>query len=150
MHYNDYSLYSHFLSEPVSSAYNIGWLDVENEFKKGAVPVGFVDKLNSIIIGTNSFNAQISRKRSARKCKLCNSDYISIENQEGKEVLGAANLLIPYAQNTYFIAPTMVGHYISYHNYMPPEEFISAVLCVDTSIPYFADQIYLELISGKF
>ncbi|WP_278263247.1 hypothetical protein [Nocardia sp. AG03] len=46
----------------------------------------------------------------------------------GLEALGNGEILVRGAVGECYIAPVMIIHYVLLHNYLPPREFIDAVL----------------------
>lgn len=46
----------------------------------------------------------------------------------GLEALGNGEILVRGAADECYIAPVMIVHYIELHNYLPPREFMDAVL----------------------
>ncbi|MFT0214070.1 hypothetical protein VQ643_15955 [Pseudomonas sp. F1_0610] len=63
--------------------------------------------------------------------------------KERSYLLGTANILIPSVDYQYFFcAPTLIYHYVEINNYLPPEEFIEAVLNFDFTRPFNALEIY--------
>ncbi|WP_249375347.1 hypothetical protein [Streptomyces sp. I05A-00742] len=43
-------------------------------------------------------------------------------------LLGTAELRVVSADGTWFIAPDLVLHYVTDHGYLPPDDFVEAVL----------------------
>lgn len=131
-----YELPENFTKEKF--AYCIGWLGRDNlDFKTGSVPVGFLDNLYDICV-----SSQVEEFRSTRPCQICYPDMKSLReatfSDAGSEInavhsngseymLGSANVLIQGAEKC-FISPDLIWHFVKKHSYLPPEEFISAVM----------------------
>lgn len=90
---------------------NIGWLQKDKEFTVGEVPEGFLDKLKSF--EENRF----FKTKGMHFCELCQENHSSSD-----EIRVVSNNGQVYA------SPTLIGHYIESHSYLPPQEFIEAVM----------------------
>jgi hypothetical protein len=108
----DLAPYSYLPSEcPALLA--IGWLERESEFTRGNVPYEFFQKLSELCI--NPWQPIVSV--GLHHCSLCQFEPPAFEN----------NVFVPYHGRIY-VAPVGVVHYIAAHWYLPPQEFIQAVL----------------------
>jgi hypothetical protein len=151
MFYEDLSNYCYYLKTPVSTVRNVGWLDKGKPYKTGTVPVDFLTKLSSIILGNNIVDTQVNRIRSAHPCALSDCGSLEIMDGERSETLGAAEIWIPSCEGgVFFASPSMIYHYVEKHDYLPPQEFVAAVVAFDLAISYKAQDIYLNEISGHF
>ncbi|KJZ08911.1 hypothetical protein TW85_23030 [Marinomonas sp. S3726] len=146
MHYEDLSEYKYYLTKPLKNVINIGWLNsvsshTEKPFYKSE---GFLLKLKDIIIGNSVVNAHVNLVRSTEPCLVSGCEPIWIENDESKCCLGASEIWIPTTKKGfYFASPSMIYHYISDHNYIPPKAYIDAVIRFDLAKKYNAQKIYL-------
>jgi hypothetical protein len=108
MFFIDLSEYAYGKSEP--NTYNIGWIEKDNPFTVGDVPEGFLVKLKPFI------RLVINEYFGVYECSFCennlNSGEIRVFGQEGK----------------IYAAPRMIYHYVAAHSYLPPQEFIEAVI----------------------
>jgi hypothetical protein len=53
----------------------------------------------------------------------------------------SGNIGVP-AENLLYVAPEMVAHYVDLHGYLPPPEFIEAVMrCPSQGSPEYADAV---------
>jgi hypothetical protein len=110
----------------------IGWLDADYPYPTGRrLPAGFTAHLHACagdwtrsarLLGLQTFLGWHS-------CEFCT------------EAIGFGSFGIP-ADDILFVAPDMVGHYVATHRYMPPEEFIMAVL----QAPAFDSPRYAALV----
>ncbi|MDE6313851.1 MAG: hypothetical protein K2M46_09595 [Lachnospiraceae bacterium] len=55
----------------------------------------------------------------------------TIEYSNIKREVGFYEIRVFGENNVTYAAPSMIYHYITHHNYLPPEEFIKAVLTFD-------------------
>lgn len=90
--------------------FNIGWLGEGNRVPTGDVPAKFVSALELLCA------RPVMLDRGVHVCEFCsntsNSGQIRVCHSNGK----------------WYSAPTMVHHYVTAHHYLPPREFIDAVL----------------------
>jgi hypothetical protein len=89
----------------------VGWLDSSQPFELGVVPYSFVDKLKEL--------KPVIRTRGWHDCPFCHRAKSS--NQFLIEVPGRGNKVM-------YDVPEMIIHYIEEHNYVPPREFINAII----------------------
>lgn len=110
---------------------NVGWLDREHSFDTGSPPAGLLPRL----VGLVRHNA-VNRTRGYHTCAFCTTDHapheppaISIYVDEGRAIpLGDAEIWIESPQGPRYAAPDLVLHYVDSHHYLPPSQFIDAVL----------------------
>lgn len=107
----------------------VGWLETPHPFLTGDVQHPVVSKLKEMSQQMRSAYLHYAF-RGLHNCSLCPS---------GSPHLDASylNLFVPGAGVVY-LAPAAITHYIEEHSYLPPEEFLDAVLrCPDcTSAKY--------------
>lgn len=92
---------------------NVGWLEKKFEFSKGEVPAGFVDNLKIYFELGNTF----FHYHGSHDCHFCEH-----KGNSSKEIRVVSNTGQIYA------SPEGILHYIEKHNYLPPQEFIDAVM----------------------
>src|SRR4051812_16575626 len=95
----------------------VGWLSAEHSYPEGSVSESFIARLRTLCAGWNDSVRALRWPVAAgpHTCELC------------KEFRTSGNLGIP-ADGVLFVAPEMVAHYVEKHEYLPPREFIQAVL----------------------
>ncbi|SRR6266404_6148375 len=146
MYYEDMSAYSFYLPFALSEVKNIGWLDAEHDFRKGAVDSEILDKLYRLIIKSELINTNVNVSRGVHSCNVCGNENIILSTAE-KTILGRSEIWMPSGQEgQFFAAPSMVYHYIKDHHYLPPPEFISAIDCFAFESPFYAQEVYLGLV----
>ena len=96
---------------------NIGWLGEGNEFPTGDVPAQFIAKLERLC------SNPVFLHRGFHECELC----CSWDDDKWKD-LGNGQIRVYGSNGHWYSAPTMIHHYVTDHQYRPPEEFIDAVL----------------------
>jgi hypothetical protein len=101
----------------------VGWLSVEHSFPTGSVSESVVDKL-SFLAG----NRMCAVARGFHVCDLCKCGPLDLEYLGKRTKLGMSEIWIPDAKRDWIhAAPSLIIHYISQHQYLPPAEFIDAV-----------------------
>jgi hypothetical protein len=92
---------------------NIGWLEKGQPFNMGEVPAGFIDRLNlylnsdfTLFHCLGDHDCEFCEKRESACCEI---RVVSIDGQV-------------------YAAPELIKHYIEAHSYLPPQEFIDAVM----------------------
>lgn len=90
---------------------NVGWLKKGQPFTIGKYPDGLTDKLkmygeNHAVFQTKGFHC----------CEFCGDSY------------GSNELRVISCEGVVYACPGMIIHYIENHDYLPPQEFIDAVL----------------------
>jgi len=151
MYFSDLSNYSYYLKTPVNEAWNIGWLEEGKSYVTGNIENDFLSKLASIIVGNNIVNVHVNQIRGVHPCALSGCDNLEVEIGNRKIAVGSSEIWVPSKNpGQYFASPSMILHYMKAHHYLPPKEFISAVMSFDLSKPFNAQDVYLEVIKGHF
>lgn len=90
---------------------SVGWLDESHPFPAGDVSPLFLDKLKTLC------KEKIVRQtKGMHFCETC------------KKQSGSAEIEVIGENGVIYAAPTLIFHYVKDHHYLPPEEFIQAVL----------------------
>ena len=122
-YFEDLTNYSYLYHE---NSKNIGWLDNSYSYQKGTVSQEFMDKLWIYL------NVKINLVRGFNNCSLCPVEYKrdSEATYNGESIrLGFAEIrVLGEDGSTLYAAPDLIYHYIIDHEYVPPKEFIQAVL----------------------
>jgi len=112
----------------------VGWLEQERPFSIGPPPDGLAQKLTTLIAQMRHTFSQ-EKFRGVKTCSLCEfNGRISpgpIWSQE--------NLFVP-GKSEIYLAPGGIVHYVEEHSYLPPVQFVQAVL----SCPPCDTRDYLE------
>jgi hypothetical protein len=96
---------------------SIGWLSCDHAFPTGTVSPEFLDALLRHIREP----WQPVAAGGAHRCEFCSP------RPDGRFTGGSRNIWIP-ADGVVYVAPELVLHYIEAHGYLPPADFITAVL----------------------
>ena len=92
----------------------IGWLDSKHNFSKGDVDQEIIDKLKQL--------EPYVRTKGWHSCEFCKTEEDRWAARSSTEFKITGKNGITYA------FPQMLLHYITKHNYKPPQEFLDAVM----------------------
>lgn len=105
-----------------------GWLDPEHAFRKAVAPDGLANRL-----AWRCVHQSDRPYRGIHICELCpedTADYVSILNAGKKHLLGYAEITIATEERSY-AAPNLILHYVVAHHYLPPDDFVEALMLAD-------------------
>lgn len=119
-HYPDGSETTMVLQGPYVRA--VGWLSIEHDFPKGPTDPEFRRRLRKFAeqwwASTEALGLAIFM--GVHECEFCES--------AGREpAMASGDFGVPCGE-ILFIAPEMIAHYVEQHDYLPPEDFIAAVM----------------------
>lgn len=129
MHFEDLTSYAYFTQNRLSRAYNIGWVEADSQLK-----TGIIDSQVPLLLERYYADLVGNQTRGYHGCALCGNWEPGFERQDQRIILGAAELWIPSDNDRIFVAPDLVIHYLREHSYRPPDEFITAVLRLPSTI----------------
>jgi hypothetical protein len=113
-------------SSPSNKVLNIGWLSRSNSFAKGSVPDEGLEKLFELC------KTCVNQMRGFHVCEFCESprafSHFSAERDGERCWLGSAEIRVRGRSGTFYACPNLIYHYMKDHHYLPPQEFIDAVL----------------------
>lgn len=129
-YYKDLTPYSYLPEEIPANfpALNVGWLERGEEFPTGSTSDEFAAGLIRLIK-----DHPRARTRGWHSCSLPHGDFrlpypLRVEVDGQAVTLGAAEVRLIGADQRIFIAPDLIYHYVIDHQYLPPKEFVEAVL----------------------
>ncbi len=148
MVYADLSPYEYCLPIALPDVLNVGWLDGSSSFSRGVVSPRLLEKLTAMLdawpAGAGFFDARFNLVRGGHACAVCGMSGFH------NPYVGACELLVPDREaGHYFVAPSLVVHYLSEHAYQPPAGFVDAVMRVDMQRPFDAQAIYDALVATQ-
>jgi len=136
MYFADLSPYTYLPSEAGSlPALNVGWLERGQPFPRGAVTEEFLDRLFA------ACRSPVAATRGFHVCSLCPPPSggvprpATIRRAGVEQSVGSAEIRVRGGDGRVYAAPTLVYHYVEAHRYLPPQEFVAAVIASPTSIP---------------
>lgn len=125
MYFPDLSPYAYERPPAAGGPLNIGWLDAEHPFPRGTIPNGVLAKLEAQAIAE-----PMNQMRGFHYCELCDREEIAITAGSRQRLLGSAEIWVRGAHGVVYAAPDLIIHYIREHEYLPPREFLDAVLAL--------------------
>lgn len=106
---------------------NIGWLSREHPFPKGQATQPFLHWLFRFC----------SRPRALTMghhiCEFCDASDrrqgMTVEEEDGVRIeLGSGEIHVPASDERIYVAPDLIYHYVIAHGYLPPQDFIDALV----------------------
>ena len=110
--------YSNDKEDP--EAFAVGWLCSHHSFVKGETTTVFRSALNRLC---NDRAMQFYRGHHV--CEFCAGATFG---DEYFRRMGNGEIRVLGTNGTWYIAPRLVSHYVEAHNYLPPQQFIDAVI----------------------
>jgi hypothetical protein len=101
----------------------VGWLQRGQAYPTGLVSEPFLAALLPFCYD----DYVVCAVSVARRCPLCNEVPPPIERDGHNAHPGTGEIRV-LGETEIYAAPDLILHYISTHNYQPPEEFVQAVL----------------------
>lgn len=96
---------------------NVGWLGERQPFQTGPTPTAFRDALEALC------DNRIGLHRGFHVCEYCLR-----KTRDDWAQIGNGQIRVRAQNGAWYVAPTMIHHYVSEHDYRPPDGFINAVL----------------------
>lgn len=126
MYYPDLARYdqSDRFDTPKTAVY-VGWLDAQHYYRTGKPAALFLEKLWEYC--TNPLQLTLGYHH----CAFCQQEGelgIEVEYNNRSFTFGTGEIRVIGHHKVSYIAPDMIFHYVATHNYLPPSEFIEAVL----------------------
>jgi hypothetical protein len=100
--------YTRRAEEP--GVYNVGWLGEGRSFPTGPTSEEFRAALKELC------DHPIHLHRGVHVCEFC------------RGACGSGQIRVCSQTGVWYVAPTMIHHYVVAHEYRPPEDFIAAVM----------------------
>jgi hypothetical protein len=101
---------------------NIGWLGLPEKFNRGESSSEFQDRLRLLC------ENRIHLHRGFHVCEFCPKTDLSREESLKWSKLGNGQIRVRGPDGIWYVAPTIIHHYVVEHHYLPPAGFIDAVL----------------------
>ncbi|MEU4092642.1 hypothetical protein [Streptomyces sp. NPDC026673] len=121
--------------QPPYERLNVGWLSGDEPWTCGRAPVGFTDNLLAVI-EAQAINLMLG----IHPCDFCKIPFddphpwYTPRPGNHRASCGSGEIRVPGAYGTAFAAPTLIGHYVVDHGYLPPRAFVDAVLACDLDV----------------
>ena len=95
----------------------VGWLDRDHPFCQGDPPPGFLERLQEFVDkwAESARLLGFAMFLGSHRCEFCADSH------------GTGDFGVPFG-DVLFVAPMLVGHYVECHRYLPPADFVTAVM----------------------
>jgi hypothetical protein len=133
MYFRDLTPYQNCQGQQKYVYLNVGWLCVAHPFATGECPIGFLRRLQRLAA------SPVNLSRGIHLCDLCPDPPESVTANGLRKVdplpgsAGNGEIYVPGRDNVVYVAPALVAHYVQAHYYLPPAEFIHALMAFDDS-----------------
>jgi hypothetical protein len=112
--YRDLTPYEYKPKPGQEAMLNVGWLAWGHAFNRGPVSDEFASTLQKLA------ESPVNLCRGFHICDLCRS--------RDDAPRGNGEVRVRVASGVIYAAPALIWHYVAEHQYLPPQEFIDAVL----------------------
>ncbi|MCB0121227.1 MAG: hypothetical protein KDE58_03225 [Caldilineaceae bacterium] len=120
-YYPDLTHYQYRTDRLEDKTVNVGWLSNQRTYSEGETSPDFCARLLLLCKGL------VNPTRGWHNCEFCESSPFDPRFGNPLKPFGSAEIRVFY-QDKVYAAPNLIYHYVTQHNYKPPEEFIEAVL----------------------
>jgi len=145
MHYPDLTL-CHYHNGPFDAGswsvplLTTGWLEHPHEFRSGMVSDDFTARLRDFVSLSSSTYSQF-KFRGVHICSHCEANKSL--SQPGP--IWSQEIIIVPGDQVIYAAPGGIVHYVEEHAYVPPQDFIEAVMrCPNYGSPAFQQALRLS------
>lgn len=139
-YFPDLSHYVFGRTLPEQHILNVGWLSKEHQYERGIAPEWLTNRLRGRVA------TPINLYRGYHACELCSAPAVkTLPNgiqmpDHPVHTLGNGEIRVRAVDGKIYVAPVLIYHYVTCHQYLPPEPFISA-LEADLPQPVLRDGI---------
>jgi hypothetical protein len=144
MYYPDLMPYRYATGGNLAQVLNIGWLDDSHDYPVGRVPDTVVSKLKQLLLT----NRDVNKVSAIKGCPFCGVDVVYVPSSDARKLLGMSEIWIPGKTGTIYAAPSLVYHYITKHEYLPPQEFLAAVEDFDLAAEINLQNLFDNAVNG--
>ena len=113
---------------------NVGWMEPPHPMPAGDAPSGFAERLATFC----AWDKLVNLLAGHQDCGFCHVTY-SDHCKGFKSPLGNGEIRV-LGNGVVYAAPSLICHYVAAHSYLPPAEFVAAVM----SGPRPGDRVYLK------
>jgi len=147
MFLKDLEPYRHGVPKELPDVTSIGWLSRVSEYSRGDVPIDFIHRLEQLLS-----SHRVNQMRGYHVCEFCSKSPLTHTLRSGRQViLGSAEIWVPSKTgSTIYAAPDLVYHYVTEHQYRPPNGFIEAVIAARNFPDWDADSECAKRLGAAF
>ena len=108
---------------------SVGWLDKAHDFPRSDVPARFVERLAEIC------KRPVVQHRGFHVCEFCDFEADpTFAPQRAAGALSSAVIRVVGRDGRVYYSPVMICHYVAKHGYLPPQDFVKAVMEADIHV----------------
>jgi hypothetical protein len=123
-YYEDLSTYTYHNSAfYIPGTKNIGWLALGHDFPTATPTEQFLDYIWEFC------KISVAQMRGVHECEFCHNIGSYYAERRGEKLLLGTSEIRVFSRDRIYAAPSLIYHYINFHRYSPPNEFVRAVLC---------------------
>jgi hypothetical protein len=128
MYFPDLSPYEYGGTEPHPKVLNIGWLSATHGFTRNTADEQFVDALRRLVA------SPVNLYRGKHTCEFCPPPPMKLIRggfrvpDEPPGTTGTGEIRVLAKNGVTYVAPVLVLHYVVAHGYLPPQDFVDAVI----------------------
>jgi hypothetical protein len=100
---------------------SVGWMEPPHPLPIGDVPAGFIDRLAAFC----TWDKLVNLTCGYQDCEFCATKHGHWHPDRRRIGNGEIRVL---GDGVAYAAPSMIAHYVAVHRYLPPAEFIDAVM----------------------
>lgn len=104
---------------------NVGWLCHERDHPKGKAPEGLAAALHRL-----AARDRVQQTRGYHFCPWCARTTLGRLDNCAR---GSAEIRVA-GDGVVYAAPELIAHYVEAHGYLPPDEFVHAVMSSDAAV----------------
>jgi hypothetical protein len=145
VYFEDLQHYSYYMPKALQSVLTVGWLDASKPYTAGKVIDEFRAKLARVMSLTGNTCVHVNRVRGVHPCNLCEARSFGEVDPKGVMHVGSSEVWIPKQGGGFFAAPSMLIHYVEEHQYVPPRDFVDALMSFGEDQPFSAQTEYERL-----
>src|SRR5580704_6216804 len=127
MYFADLTPYEYGGTARHAHVLNVGWLSADHPFSKGAAADRLVAALQRLVA------TPVNLYRGSHFCEFC--DLPMKMSPSGIPIpdplpgtTGNGEIRVTAADGTTYVAPVLILHYVVAHAYLPPQEFVEAMI----------------------
>lgn len=123
--FEDLTAYAYLQRGEFTPSVNVGWLDGDRPYPRGPVPDKFIARLRRFC------RVRVHESGERYMCNLARCPGLAANARSGDAIacdLGTAEIRVFGRDGITYAAPDLILHYVSEHEYSPPDEFIAAVM----------------------
>ena len=128
MYFKDLSPYQYLGREPDPNVLTVGWLDADHDFLKGTVSDAILERILVLCFKPVNSTRGIHQSPFIQGNPKEPSRAYPVEYRGKRMALGNAEIRVSGRNGKIYAAPNLIYHYIKDCSYLPPQEFLEALM----------------------